>query len=101
MPLEKEIVNQIIRWLKTIPNCEVRKLHGSVYSTKGDPDIYGCIDGRMFQIECKQPGKNPRPIQTKRLKDWRKAGAASGVARNLKDAQEIVAPLLDLPDSRT
>lgn len=98
MALEKEIVNNIMSWIRTIPNSQVRKLHGTMYATKGDPDLYGCINGRMFHLECKQPGKNPSNLQKKRLRDWEKAGAVVGVSRSVADAQEILAPLLVVQD---
>ena len=95
MPRESEIVGAILRWLKTIPGCEARKLHGSIYSHKGDPDIYGCINGRMFHLECKQPGEDPTVLQAAMLERWKKAGATVGVARSLQDAKDILTALLD------
>lgn len=94
MPRESTIVNAIMRWLKTLPSCEARKAHGSVWSTAGDPDIYGCINGRMFLIEVKQPGQEPRTLQVKRLEDWASAGAVVGVAHSLEEAQDIIGLLV-------
>lgn len=94
MPRESAIVNAIMRWLKNLPNCEARKAHGSVWSVAGDPDIYGCINGRMFLLEVKQPGRRPTVLQEKRLREWRGAGAIVGVAHSLEEAQTIVEPLL-------
>lgn len=87
-------------WVKSLPAAEIRKLHGTMYAVKGDPDLYGCIAGRMFVIECKQPGKYPSKIQYKRLREWNEAGAVTGVARSLEDAKTILNPLLDMPDYR-
>lgn len=94
MPREVQVVTSILKWLKTVPNCQARKLHGSIYAHKGDPDIYGCIDGRMFLIECKQPGENPTELQAAMLVKWGQAGAVVGVARSLQDAKDILTPLL-------
>lgn len=93
MPREAQIVNSILKWLNSQPNTIARKRHGSAYSVKGDPDIDGCINGRSFAIECKQPGETPRPIQVKRLSDWQRAGAVVGVATSLEEARQIVEEL--------
>lgn len=54
---------------------KVRKRHGGAYGSSGEPDIEGCIDGLCIQIECKQPGNKPTPLQEKRLQEWSDAGA--------------------------
>ena len=95
MARESQIVNSILRWLNSQPGTLARKLHGSQYSVKGDPDIYGCIDGKMFLIECKRPGEQPRPIQVKRLQEWQERGAVLGVASSLQEAQQILRGLYE------
>lgn len=90
MPLERQIVNSIVRWIQSIPNAQVRKLHGTMYTHSGDPDIYGCINGKMFLIEAKQPGKQPTRQQRRRLEQWKEAGAVVGVAHSLDEAKEIL-----------
>jgi hypothetical protein len=41
------------------------------YGKTGVPDIIGClpISGRLFAIEVKRPGKQPTPLQYRRLQE--------------------------------
>ncbi len=50
---EKDIVNRIIKYLKTVPQCFAWKQHGGMYSTSGIPDIIACINGRFLAFEVK------------------------------------------------
>jgi hypothetical protein len=70
----------------------VRKLHGTVWSTVGDPDLYGARrpDGRAFALEIKRPGEQPTEIQRMRIAEWAKAGAAAGWATSADEAIAIV-----------
>jgi hypothetical protein len=67
----------------------VRKLHGTVWSTVGDPDLYGARspDGRAFAVE----------IQLKRIEEWGKSGAAAGWATSPEEAIAIVEEARDEP----
>ena len=84
---EKAITNRILRWLNSQPGCLARKRHIGVMDTAGDPDITGCWNGRHFEIEVKQPGNHPRPLQLKRLQEWRDAGAVAFVATAMCDVE--------------
>lgn len=86
---ESSIVESSKRAIKKLGG-EVRKLKGSKYSVRGDPDLFGCFRGRAFVIECKQPGKGPSPLQRYRLKQWRRTGAIGGVAHSAKEAVAIL-----------
>ena len=37
------------------PGVVVRKRHGTAMGVAGDPDLYGSIHGRHFEIEVKRP----------------------------------------------
>jgi len=50
---EKEIVNAILRYLKTVPCCFCWKEHGGMYGTAGLPDIICCMGGRFVAFEVK------------------------------------------------
>lgn len=52
---EKDIVNAIMRYLKTVPMCFAWKEHGGMYGTAGLPDIICCIGGRFVAFEVKTP----------------------------------------------
>jgi len=90
MPTETSIVNAIKRKLKEL-GAVVRKSHGGGYGTvAGDPDLYGCYRGIMFQIEVKVPGNYPTKLQRIRLREWADAGAVTGVAWCVDDIYEIL-----------
>jgi hypothetical protein len=59
----------------------------------GDPDLYGSIGGRHFEIEVKRPddpASMPTELQTQRIQEWRDAGALVGIARSVEDAFAIL-----------
>jgi hypothetical protein len=72
---ESSIVDSIVKWINSQPQAIARKRHGTVYGVAGDPDVDACVRGHCVQIEVKQPGKHPTPLQFKRLEEWGKAGA--------------------------
>ncbi|MCL5742981.1 MAG: VRR-NUC domain-containing protein [Acidobacteria bacterium] len=90
MPLEKHIVDSIVKYLRTVPGCSVRKRHGTAFGVAGDPDLYGTLNGRHFELEVKQHGNPPTPLQDKRLEEWRAAGAVVGVVHSLSEAREAL-----------
>ena len=88
---ESSLVSEIIRALRSMPGVVVRKRHGSAWGVAGDPDLYGAVNGRHFEIEVKRPGGDaPTPLQAARLRQWTAARALAGVARSVEDALRIV-----------
>jgi hypothetical protein len=90
MPLEKQIVDSIVKYLRTVPLCTVRKRHGTAFGVSGDPDLYGAINGRHFELEVKREGNPPTPLQERRLEEWRAAGAMAGVVHSVQEAREVL-----------
>ena len=91
--LEKAVVGRITAALKRLPGVVVRKRHGTVMGLAGDPDLYGSINGRHFEIEVKRPNdpsSQLTKLQTERLLEWKIAGAITGVARSPDDAMAIL-----------
>src|ERR1035441_10960702 len=91
--LEKAVVARIMVALKKFPHVVVRKRHGTVMGVAGDPDLYGTINGRHFEIEVKRPNdpsSQLTELQTQRLMEWKAAGAITGVARSVEDALVIL-----------
>lgn len=82
---ESAIVNRILRNAKRIHGLTIRKRHGSASSTAGDPDLYGCYQGRHFEFEAKRPGERPTALQLARLEEWRAAGALTGWGTSWED----------------
>ena len=78
MASEAALVRRILRELNSWPNVRAIKHHGSPYTRKGEPDIYGCVSGLLFLLEIKLPGNKPTVLQYKALRDWKAAGAVTG-----------------------
>lgn len=89
-PNETAIVNAILRYLRSLPGCVVRKRWGGGMGVAGDPDITGCIRGRHFELEVKRPGGKPTPLQEKRLREWREAGAVVALVAGVEDVREAL-----------
>lgn len=94
MPRESAITTQIMDWLTANPNIQARKLRGSPFAVRGDPDIFGCIHGRMFLIEVKQPGEKTSPIQNLRLEQWKAAGAITTRAYSIGEVRMALKPYM-------
>jgi hypothetical protein len=94
--LEKYVVARIMKALKQQRGVVVRKRHGTAMGVAGDPDLYGSVHGRHFEIEVKRPddpASIPTELQAHRMQEWRAAGALVGIARSVEDALAI----LDVP----
>src|SRR5512146_1743807 len=85
---ETWLVRKILAALNSLPETKVIKV-GSECEV-GTPDLLGCSRGRMVALEVKQPGEKPRPIQSHRLDEWRRAGAIAGVVRSVEEAVTLV-----------
>jgi len=90
--LEKSVVASIMRRLREEPGVVVRKRHGTAMGVAGDPDLYGSIRGRHFEIEVKRPDGSAQltELQSQRLQEWARAGAITGVARSDEDVLTIL-----------
>jgi len=92
-PRESALARSALRYLSTQgSHVRVRKVHGSRFSTAGDPDLYGCCRGRMFVIELKQAGKQATAKQRHELDGWKATGAVVGVATTLEEVEAILVP---------
>ena len=85
--LQKKVVKKL---RQRYPDGQFRVLHGTAYAHRGDPDIYGCINGRMILIETKIDRNKPTKIQEKRLRDWRRAGAISFAAWSWEEVDKVL-----------
>lgn len=90
MPLETAITNQIKKYLEAAPGCVVRKRHGTAWGVAGDPDLYGALNGRHFELEVKREGNPPTALQVKRGAEWVAAGAIYGVVHSLAEARGVL-----------
>jgi hypothetical protein len=84
--LEKNIVNQILKYLKSVPFCFYWKQHGGQFGTAGLPDIICCINGRFIAFEVKTESGKLTKLQESMLK---KINAANGNAYKVTSVQEV------------
>ena len=84
--LEKDIVNKILRYLKTVPDCFCWKEHGGMYGTAGIPDIIACIGGRFFAFEVKTETGKTTALQEATI---RKILACGGHAYVVQSVDEV------------
>jgi len=96
MPREEGIHQRIMRDIRAAyPGCKVVKHHANQYTGPNHPDLYGCINGRSFVIEVKQPGEEPTPGQHAQLREWKRAGAVAGWATSPAEALDILMRCMD------
>ena len=105
-PLEKTRTDSVLKMLNAHPQVLARKRHQSVMSTAGDPDITGCVRltvtmtnshgqthqvafGQHFEIEMKQPGKKPTPLQVEKMAEWEEYGAWVMWATDKEEVREF------------
>ena len=84
--LEKDIVNQIMRYLKTLPECFCWKQHGGSFGTSGLPDIICCIRGKFVAFEVKQPCGKLTKLQEVTIK---RINEAKGIACKVTSLEEV------------
>ena len=88
--LEKDIVNQIMRYLKTVPDCFCWKQHGGQFGTAGLPDIICCIGGRFVALEVKTPTGKLTKLQEITLTKIKNAKGKAYKVTSLQEVREIV-----------
>lgn len=66
------------------------KVHGGPFTRAGIPDLVGCVNGRFFALEVKQPGEEASRVQRKRIAQLTRAGATSDVVESPEEAIAIV-----------
>lgn len=91
MPKENVIVNEILRYLNSLPLGVAEKVQGSAMSS-GKADINGCYRGHSIRIEVKTPdhGNKASKKQEINLIRWGKAGAYCCVAYSLTDVIDLL-----------
>ena len=87
--LEKTRQRNIVKYLNAVPHCiaEVRTQTG--FGIKGGADILGCINGRHFELEVKQPRAKLTKLQADWLKNWSLCGAIAGRVEDIDTTRNI------------
>ena len=83
---EKQIVDSIMRYLKTVPRCFAFKEHGGMYGTAGLPDIICCVGGRFVAFEVKTPSGKLTKLQEITIQ---KIKAAKGEACKVTSVEDV------------
>lgn len=88
-PRENTIVEGIIKYIRKLPRAHAEKVHGNSFSS-GQPDIDAVIAGKSVKLEVKRPGEDATPLQKRRLEQWAKAGAVTGVVHSTGEVEKIL-----------
>lgn len=88
--LEKDIVNKIMKYLKTVPRCFAWKEHGGMYGTAGIPDIIACVGGRFYAFEVKTENGKPTALQKAMINKIIFAGGTACVVRSVEDVRAVI-----------
>lgn len=83
---EKTITNQILKYLKSQPECFAFKEHGSIYGTSGIPDIIVCYKGKFVAFEVKTENGKLSKLQEVTIK---KIQSAQGLAFKVTSLDEV------------
>jgi len=88
-PLEKSIVNSIIKYLNSLPQCRAIKVSGDA-KRSGEPDIDCVYRGQAYKIEVKRSGGKATRLQKAILAKWAAAGAITGVVTSVDEVKELL-----------
>lgn len=91
--MEKDIVNRIIKYLRTLPQTFVWKEHGGMYGTAGIPDVICCHRGRFIAFEVKTDTGKATLLQEITLKRISEAGGLSRLVRTVDEVKQIMEAL--------
>lgn len=87
---EKDIVNSIMKYLKTVPKCFCWKEHGGMYGTAGIPDIIACVNGRFYGFEVKTEKGKATGLQKATIRKILAAGGTAVVVRSADEVRAII-----------
>ena len=87
---ESQLVQNIKKYLATVPECFAWKEHGGQYGTAGIPDIIVCYKGRFVGLEAKVGKNQPTKLQAASIEQIRKAGGTAAVVRSIADVKTVL-----------
>lgn len=87
---EKAITNQILKYLKSLPECFAFKEHGGLYGTSGIPDIIVCYKGKFLAFEVKTEKGKLSKLQEMAIAKIRKANGMAFKVTSLEEVKEIL-----------
>ena len=87
---ESAIVKNILKYLKTLPECFAWKEHGGLYGTAGIPDIIACVGGKFYGFEVKTERGKTTSLQEATITKINAAGGTAVVVRSVEDVKKIL-----------
>lgn len=88
--MESTLASNVKDWLNKLDHCKAIKMHGSIYTERGTPDILCCFHGRLFMFELKEGRNKPEKIQEVRKRQWRESGATVHTVWSLEEVQRVM-----------
>ena len=85
--LEKNIVNNILKYLKSLDGCFCFKHNGL---TAGIPDIICCYKGRFFAFEVKTETGRVTNLQKAIIERINRAGGVAVVVRSVDEVKDVI-----------
>ncbi len=87
---ESQLIQNIRKYLQTLPECFFWKEHGGQYGTAGIPDIIVCHKGRFIALEAKIGRNQPTRLQAATIDQIRRAGGKAEVVRTVEEVKRIM-----------
>lgn len=87
---EQTLVDNIKKYLDSVPNLFYWKEHGGQFGTAGIPDIIVCYKGRFIAFECKRNNGKLTILQKITLNKMLKAGGIALVVTDVKQVKEVI-----------
>ena len=87
---EATLIQNIRKYLATLPDCFFWKEHGGQYGTAGIPDIIVCYKGRFVALEAKVGKNKPTKLQAATIDKIRQAGGTASVVYSVEDVKTVL-----------
>lgn len=87
---EKTITNQILKYLKSEPECFAFKEHGGIYGVSGIPDVICCYKGKFVAFEVKTLQGKLSKLQEIMIKRINNAGGMAFKVTSLQEVTDIL-----------
>lgn len=87
---EKTITNQILKYLKSEPECFAFKEHGGIYGVSGIPDIICCYKGKFMAFEVKTTQGRLSKLQEITIKRINESGGMAFKVTSLQEVKNIL-----------
>ena len=87
---EKTITNQILKYLKSEPDCFAFKEHGGIYGVSGIPDVICCYKGKFMAFEVKTSQGKLSKLQEITIKRINESGGMAFKVTSLQEVKDVL-----------